>query len=231
MTVTIEQAMARLEAAGSAKRRSINVRHGAGENQFGVSFADLRALAKEIGRDQTLAGELWSTGNNDARILACLVADPTRMTDADLDRWLAEIDYYVLCDTFAAVASGVPGVRERMERWTPSSRDWTGQAGYDLLGYLAMKDSTLPDGFFVDRLGTIEREIHSRGNRTRHAMNAALIAIGIRSEPLRVAATEAARRIGPVVVDHGRTGCVTPEAIAYIERTTARARARTTQAG
>jgi 3-methyladenine DNA glycosylase AlkD len=228
--VTIEIAMARLAAAGSERRRLIYARHGAGENQFGVSFADLRALAKEIGRDQSIARQLWATGNTDARILACLVADSAVMTDGDLDRWLTEIDYYVLCDTFAAVASAVTGVRERMERWTPASRDWTGQAGYDLLGFLAMRDATLPDEFFLDRLATIEREIHSRGNRTRHAMNAALIAMGIRNDRLRIAATEAARRIGPVAVDHGQTGCVTPEAVGYIERTVARARARTASA-
>ena len=36
----------------------------------------------------------------------------------------------------------------------------------------------------------------------------------------------AAGRIGPVTVDHGRTGCVTPAAIPYIDRTWARNAAR-----
>ena len=68
---------------------------------------------------------------------------------------------------------------------------------------------------YLDR---IEREIHEAQNLTRDAMNSSLIAIGIRSAALRKSAVAAARRIGPVVVDHGETGCKTPEPIAYIGR-------------
>ncbi len=218
----VEAVMRRLEAAGSAQRRAIYRRHGAGEVQFGVSFADLRAIAKELGRDGDLARALWATGNMDARMLACMVADPGRTTEADLDRWLDQISYYALVDTFVRnLASHVPGVRARMERWTDSARDWTGQAGWDLLAHLAADDATLDDEFFLDRLERIEREIADAGNRTRYSMNGALINIGIRNEHLRRAAVAAAERIGPVVVDHGQTGCVTPAAVPYIERTLA----------
>ena len=57
-------------------------------------------------------------------------------------------------------------------------------------------------------------------------MNGALIAIGVRNEALRSAAEAASSRIGIVVVDHGETGCVTPAAIPYIDRTWARRASR-----
>ncbi len=57
-------------------------------------------------------------------------------------------------------------------------------------------------------------------------MNGALIAIGLRNEELQSAAVAAAARIGPVVVDHGQTGCVTPSAIPYIEKATAHRQAQ-----
>jgi 3-methyladenine DNA glycosylase AlkD len=215
-------ALAELEAAGTEKNRAIYLRHGAGENQYGVSFKDLRAIGKRIGRDQALARSLWSTGNTDARCLACLVAEPARMDEEELDDWLSSITYYVLVDVFVAeVASQVPGLRPRMERWIRSARDWTAQAGWDLAGILAGRDPDLPDRFFLDLLSKIEREIGQAGNRTRHAMNGALIAIGLRNEELREAAVDAATRIGTVVVDHGETGCVTPAAIPYIAKTLA----------
>jgi 3-methyladenine DNA glycosylase AlkD len=223
--VTIEAmdprtALAELEAAGTERNRAIYLRHGAGENQYGVSFKDLRALAKRIGHDQVLARSLWVTGNTDARMLACLVSEPARMDEEDLDAWLGDISYYSLVDVFVIeVASQVPGIRPRMERWIRSARDWTAQAGWDLAGVLAARDPDLPDRFFLDLLAKIESEIGQAGNRTRHAMNGALIAIGLRNEELRDAAVTAAARIGPVVVDHGETGCVTPAAIPYIEKT------------
>jgi 3-methyladenine DNA glycosylase AlkD len=222
----VRTAMAELEAAGTEQNRKIYRRHGAGEVQFGVSFKDLRAMAKRIGHDQVLARGLWSTGNADARLLACMVSEPERMDEDDLDTWLAEITYYTLVDEFVArVASQKPGLRARMERWIRSARDWTAQAGWDLAAALAVHDATVPDRVFSELLVKIENEIGQAGNRTRHAMNGALIAIGLRNEALREAAVDAAARIGPVVVDHGETGCVTPPAIPYIERALARQQA------
>jgi 3-methyladenine DNA glycosylase AlkD len=218
----VYDALAQLEAAGTERYRLIYRRHGAGENQYGVPFKDLRPMAKRIGRDHDLAVALWATGNADARLLACMVADPARLNDDDLDAWIGDISYYVLVDEFVAdVASQVPGLRGRMERWIKSARDWTGQAGWDLAGVLAARDPNLRDEFFFNLLEKIEREIEHAGNRTRHAMNGALIAIALRNEDLREVAMDAAGRIGPVVVDHGETGCVTPAAIPYIERTLA----------
>ena len=223
----LRQTVIALAAAGTERNRAIAARHGAGSDQFGVSFKELRALARRIGQDQSLARSLWATGNTDARLLACMVAEPDRMDETELDAWLSEIKYYVLVDEFvSSVASRKAGVRARMERWTFAARDWVAQAGWDLAAVLAMRDDDLGDRFFLDLLTKIEREIGQAGNRTRHAMNGALIAIGLRNEELQSAAIAAAARIGPVVVDHGETGCVTPSAIPYIEKATAQREAQ-----
>jgi len=50
----------------------------------------------------------------------------------------------------------------------------------------------------------------------RHAMNGALIAIGIRNPKLQEKAILTARKIGKAKVDHGETSCQTPDAEAYI---------------
>jgi hypothetical protein len=52
-----------------------------------------------------------------------------------------------------------------------------------------------------------------------------LIAIGIRNSALEKKALAAARQIGKVAVDHGETGCKTPDATAYIQKARARKRA------
>jgi len=79
-------------------------------------------------------------------------------------------------------------------------------------------DASLPDEYFEKFLGVIERAMHSRKNRVRHQMNGALIAIGIRNPALEKKAVAAAERIGKVEVDHGETGCKTPDAVPYIRR-------------
>lgn len=74
-------------------------------------------------------------------------------------------------------------------------------------------------------LETIERDIHQRANRVREAMNSALIAIGMRSPALEEQALAIAAAIGKVHVDHGDTGCKTPDAAAYIHKARARQKA------
>jgi 3-methyladenine DNA glycosylase AlkD len=220
-------AVERLQAAGTEQNRKIYRRHGARDPLYGVSFAVLDTVAKEAKRDHALAAGLWATGNYDCRLLACKVADPAAATEADLDSWLAEIDVYVLVDVFVgSLASLVPGVRERADRWTASDRDWTAQAGWDLYAQLALKDPALDDAYCNGLLERIAGGIGDAGNRTRHSMNGALIAIGVRNPALRDAAEATAGRIGIVKVDHGETGCVTPAAVPYIARTWERRAAR-----
>ena len=81
-----------------------------------------------------------------------------------------------------------------------------------------MHDKSLPDDYFERYLYIIERDIHSRKNRVRYSMNSTMIGIGIRNPNLQEKAIAAVRRIGPVDVDHGETGCKTPDATAYIQK-------------
>jgi 3-methyladenine DNA glycosylase AlkD len=220
--MTFDEAMVQLEALGTEQNRKVYRRHGAGENQFGVSVANLRRLAKQIGRDNRLAAELWRSGNQDARSLATLVADPRTLPAGELDAWAQAIDYYVVADMFSSLAGLSPDAAKLAERWTNADHEYVEQAGWNVIGVLAMRDRALPDAWFESHLARIEREIGGAKNRVRHAMNNALIAIGVRNASLRAQAEAAARRIGRVMVDHGETGCVTPEALAYIDKAWAR---------
>ncbi len=141
------------------------------------------------------------------------------MIAADFKTWLEDVEYYVVVDAFVRhLVSHSPLATEMTVIWLESSNDFAGQAGSELLALLAMHDRSLADDFLESQIRTIEGEIHHARNRTRYAMNRALIAIGLRNEKLRGAAEAAARRIGKVEVDHGDTGCKTLAAIPYIEK-------------
>jgi 3-methyladenine DNA glycosylase AlkD len=194
---------------------------------FGVGYADLGRLKKRLKVDHALARALWQTGNHDARVLATMVADPAQMIEAELDAWIDGVDCHALATAVATdVASRMPGAKERLERWIESDAEWRGRAGWHLAAWLAMHDPSLPDASCERLLETIEARIHTSKNRVRDAMNDALIAIGGRTPALRERATAAARRIGKVEVDHGETGCKTPDAASYIDKIWARRQAR-----
>jgi 3-methyladenine DNA glycosylase AlkD len=212
------EALERLEQAGTEQNRKVYARHGVGKKMYGVSFANLKKLRKEIRRDHKLALRLWKSGNHDARILATMVADPTAIDNATLETWVADLDNYVVTDAFSTMVIDTPVARRKAEKWIKSRKEFVGQAGYNVLAQLALKDRELPDAYFAEHIERIEEKIHNSPNRTRHAMNNALISIGMRSSVLEKMSVAAAKRIGKVAVNHGETSCKTPDAVEYIAR-------------
>lgn len=217
--MTLAEAMRELEQAGSEQTRKTYARHGVSSPMFGVSFATLKAMTKKIDVDHELAHALWKTGNFDAQNLAVKIVDPARMTPADLDRWVRESSSSRLCGGYAAMLpSETAHGPARARTWLASEDAEVRAAGWVLLAQLAQRDESLPDAFFLERLGAIERTIHSAPNLERQPMIGAVIGIGLRSAALKKAALAAAKRIGEVEVDHGDTSCETPDAAAHIEK-------------
>ncbi|TCJ82125.1 UNVERIFIED_ORG: 3-methyladenine DNA glycosylase AlkD [Bacillus cereus] len=219
----LEEVMQQLEEYGTEQNRKIFKNHGAKEPLFGVSFANLKLLKKKIKKDHDLAILLWETKNMDAMTLATMILDPKKVTTAQLNKWVQEVDYYCLMDVLMTAICTSPIAIERMEEWTKSDDEWIGRAGWSLLANIAIKNKTLHDDFFLPYLEEIKTYIHNEKNRKREAMNRALIAVGVRNESLERQAIETARVIGKVEVDHGETSCKTPDAEAYIKKTKERA--------
>jgi 3-methyladenine DNA glycosylase AlkD len=215
-----EQVLQQLAACGTPQNRKAYARHGAREPMSGCSYASLYALQKAIGQDAALAAALWRSGNHDARVLATLVADPEALPASLLDAWVQDVDNHILCEALARAAARSPDGFAVADRWRRQKDEWRRASGFTLLGQLAA-DPAQPDATFAALLPVIEAEIRGSANFARHAMYLCLIAIGSRGGALQSAAVAAAKRIGKVEIDHGQTGCKTPDAIPYIEKTVA----------
>ena len=215
------QVMKQLKALGTAQNRKVYGRHGLTGEMFGVSYANLGKLTRQIKVDQGLAEQLWATGNHDARVLATMIADPEQMTARKLDDWVKEADNRGTTASLSNLAAKSPVAFKRIEKWTKSKNEWVSVTGWHVLASLAREDEDLSDDALAGYLERIEAEINGAKNYTRYAMNNALISIGIRNPKLRKKAVAVARRIGKVEVDHGQTGCKTPDAVPYIAKAVA----------
>lgn len=218
--MTYAEVMRRLKAAGTAQNRKIYARHGVTGALFGVSYAELGKLQRVIKTDHALAQELWASGNHDARVLAAKVADPQRATASLLDSWVKDVENYPLSDALAALAGSSGCARKRAEKWIRSRNEWIAATGWTTLAHWLGGDPEVADDELEPFIETIETSIHEAKNRVRYAMNNALIALGCRPGLIQ-RAIAAAKRIGPVDVDHGETGCKTPDAATYIKKTIA----------
>jgi 3-methyladenine DNA glycosylase AlkD len=222
--MSLDEVMRTLEKAGSAKTKTTYARHGAKEPMFGVLFGTLKVLVDKIGVDQEFARALWSTKNQDARNLAMKIADPAKISSAELDRWAKQNTMRICGMYIASLAAESSHAAAKVRDWLASSDEELRATGWTLIAQLANLDEKLPDDWFAKRLAQIEKTIHASPSVERGAMNAAVIAIGGRSAALRKLASGAAKRIGPVEVDHGDTACTTPDAATYIAKLWERAK-------
>jgi 3-methyladenine DNA glycosylase AlkD len=216
--MTLAETMTALEQAGTEQNRRIYARHGVTGPQFGVSFAVLSDLKKKIETDHALAEGLWASGNHDARILATMIADPAAASAGLLESWAKDADNRGIADAVGGFAAKTRFAQEKARSWSRARGEWIARAGWRVHALLALGETPLPDSDLESLLATIEREIHGSKNWVRDAMNGALIAIGSRNPALTERALAAAKRIGQVEVDHGETGCKTPDAADYIAK-------------
>lgn len=214
----LEEAMRRLEKAGSAQTRKTWQRHGAKEPMFGVKFSDLGALVREIDTDHALAVALWGTGNHDARQLAVMIDDASKTTRKQLDAWVRETRSPMLLDAIAGLAAETPHAADLADAWRAAGDEWVTRAGWMLVSKMGLRVPGVPDAWFRERLDAIPKAIGSAPNRAREAMLHAMIGIGARTAALRKRALAVAAKVGKVEIDHGDTSCKTPDVAGALEK-------------
>ena len=217
----LSEVLGQLEAAGTAQNRKVYARHGAAEPMFGVSYAALGKIAKPIKTDHALAQELWDSGNHDARVLALRVADPAALDESLARRWLRDVDNYILAEGLGGLCAQTSHARALSDSCRDRPGEWPASVGWFIVTCTAEDPEVWSVGELQGLLEQIEVEIDERPNRVRHEMNGAMIVMALRDAGLRRSVLAAAARIGPVKVDHGQTGCKTPEVAPYVERTLA----------
>jgi 3-methyladenine DNA glycosylase AlkD len=231
-SMDVQSALKVLEENGSEQTRKVYGREGVRGAMFGVSADVLDDLARQIGRDHDVATALWNSGIHEARMLATRTADPTRLSAKDIDAWVRALDNYVITDAFARLASLTNHAVGKADEWINSREEWISSAGWTVMYSQVVGDGGVPpdktrsEAELPRLLVRIEREIHAAPNRTRYAMNSALIGIGMRSNAMERQAIAVAKRIGPVAVDHGASDGKTPDAASYIPKARKYAAAR-----
>jgi 3-methyladenine DNA glycosylase AlkD len=193
----VRGALAWLERHGSKKGREAMGRYAiASEGAFGVSMKDMQALAKSLGRDQALAEALWATGRYEARMTACYVAEPEKLTAADMDRWCRTFDNWAIADTACfALFDRTPHAWKKVAQWTRSGDEFVKRAGFALLWGLTVHDKSAPDARYLEGLGFIERGAADDRHWVKKAVNMALRATGKRNRVLNAAAVKVAKRL------------------------------------
>ncbi|HEX4135648.1 MAG TPA: DNA alkylation repair protein [Bryobacteraceae bacterium] len=163
---------------------------------LGLSVPTIRTIALRLGKDQTLAEELWDSGVHEARKLASLLADPKLMKRSTMDRWVRDFQSWDVCDSCCCdLFDRTPFVWQKIPKWAASKSEYVRRAAFSTLACAAVHDKAAPDRYFLDGLALVEEYAFDDRNFVRKSVNWALRNIGKRNARLLPAAVACAKRV------------------------------------
>lgn len=166
------------------------------KSTLGISVVTLRKIAREAGKDHALALKLWSSGIHEARILACFVADPKKVTPALMNRWVKDFDSWDVCDQCCMnLFDKTPFAYEKAKEWSQRKEEFVCRAGFALMAGLAVHDKKASNKSFQDFFPLIQKAATDSRNYVKKAVNWALRQIGKRNAFLHREAMRTANQI------------------------------------
>ena len=199
-----QMVMTELEALGKERTKKIYMSNGAVEPLFGVNTGLMKPLKKEIKLNQTLAEQLYATGNYDAMYFAGVIAEPNTMTEQDYNRWIDGAYFYMISDYIVAVTLAESTIGEQLAtKWIASGEELKMSAGWSCYCWMLgnRKDETFQHETIELLLQQVIETIHTSPKRTRISMNLFVTTVGISYRPLHEKALQAAKEIGLVEIE------------------------------
>lgn len=166
------------------------------DRAFGIRLPDIRSIAKKIGKDHSLALELWATGYHEARFLGAFIDNPKEVTEKQMETWVRDFDSWDICDqTCSNLFDRTPFAFKKAVEWSTAGEEFVKRAAFAMMAALAVHAKKNSDYDFLVFLPIIERESGDDRNFVKKAVNWALRQIGKRSKLLHEEALETAYRI------------------------------------
>ncbi len=166
------------------------------EGRLGVKVPDLRKIAKEAGKDHALALELWKTGIPDAQIVAALVGEPEKLTEAQMEDWVKDFNSWDVCDQVCMnLFDKSPLAIKKIHDWSKREEEFVKRAAFALVACLAWHDKGAGDETFIQLFPIIKQGATDERNFVRKSVNWALRHIGKRNINLNKAAIKVAEEI------------------------------------
>lgn len=147
---------------------------------YGTPVSKLRKIAKRIGYDHALAEALWKSGVHDARMLATMVADPAKVTPAQMRRLARDFDNWGIVDTACfGLFDHSPHAFAQIELWVGARDEFVKRAAFALLACCVLHRQG-GEREHLEGLKLIEREASDPRNFVKKGASWALRALGRR---------------------------------------------------
>ena len=143
-----------------------------------------------------MALELWDSGLHEARILACMIADPVLAGPELLEAWVQALDSWDVCDQFCnKLVVKTLHAWSLAAQWVDRPEIFVRRAGFSLMAQLAVHDRKATDAAFAPCFVSIARHAGDERNFVKKAVNWTLRQIGKRNPELRAQAVALAEEL------------------------------------
>ena len=194
---TTEQIIEEIKKLSSPEAKSAQEYFGiTGANRFGLTTPTMRAIAKKIGKNHSLALQLWKTGNHEAQHIAIFIAEPQKVTENFMEKWLKDFNSWDTVDNCCGTLfCRTPIAYEKAVEWTKRKKEFEKRAGFVMMAELAVHDKKAEDKKFENFLPHLILHSTDDRNFVRKAINWALRQMGKRNERLCKKAIKTAKEI------------------------------------
>jgi 3-methyladenine DNA glycosylase AlkD len=166
------------------------------KNNLGISIYQLRPLANQIGRNHALALRLWDSQIHDARLLACFIDDPEKVTAEQMDKWAGDFDSWDICDQACTSLFDLSSLAyEKVYQWANHEKEFVKRAAFSLIAGLAVHNKNATDKDFECFLPLLTQHAIDDRNYVKKAVNWALRNIGKRNLHLNQVALKTANEM------------------------------------
>lgn len=163
---------------------------------LGIKHAVLKPFAKEIGKNQELAEQLWNEPIHEAKHLGIWLAEPNKFSEESAEKWTSEAYSWDLVDGIGMkIIPRTPFAWQKVEEWSTREPEFEKRMAFATMVGIAIFEKKTPDEKIGTFLPIIEREAWDERNFVKKAVNWALRQIGKRSSFLNEQAIASAERI------------------------------------
>lgn len=165
-------------------------------NSLGIYHKDLKIFAKEIGRDNDLAIQLFDSGVYEARLLCSKIFRPKDVTSELMEKWVKTFENWEVCDSFCMglFAKG-PLALPKILEWTQREKEFEKRAGFATMAAYCMADKKAGNEVYESFFPIIVGAANDDRLYVKKAVNWALRSIGKRNRDLHYSALEVSREI------------------------------------
>lgn len=163
---------------------------------MGIYHSELKRIAKDIGKDNELALQLFDSGIYEGRILCSKIFKPKDITEELMEKWVKTFENWEICDSFSMglFAKSYFALAKILE-WTKRKSEFEKRAGFTIMASYCMADKLSDNARFERFFPIIKREANDERLYVKKAVNWALRNIGKRKPDLNKKAILVAHEI------------------------------------